>query len=127
MGLVVFLLSYATAYGETLTIAHVCAFLGSMTPQVRPGAVMQEAIHPPTCPCCHVRVQYPHYTFVDRDRMYTVGSLFYAIYFFVSFPMFYRIDESAKGKRWTLAECAFDRWVSGVGGGGRSVPAVWRG
>lgn len=31
-----------------------------------------------------------------QDRMYTVGSLFYAIYFFVSFPMFYRIDEDTK-------------------------------
>lgn len=28
--------------------------------------------------------------------MYTVGSLFYAIYFFVSFPMFFRMDEDAK-------------------------------
>lgn len=25
--------------------------------------------------------------------MYSVGSLFYAIYFFVSFPMFFRMDE----------------------------------
>lgn len=37
--------------------------------------------------------QFPYYTFVDREKMYTVGSLFYAIYFFVSFPMFYRMDE----------------------------------
>lgn len=58
MAVVIFLLSYGTAYAETLTIAH-----------------------------------YPYYTFVDRDRMYTVGSLFYAIYFFVSFPMFFRMDE----------------------------------
>ena len=28
--------------------------------------------------------------------MYTVGSLFYAIYFFVSFPMFFRMDEDTK-------------------------------
>lgn len=42
-------------------------------------------------PC--LPAQYPYYTFVDRDKMYTVGSLFYAIYFFVSFPMFYRMDE----------------------------------
>lgn len=26
--------------------------------------------------------------------MYLVGSLFYAIYFFVSFPVFFRIDEA---------------------------------
>lgn len=28
--------------------------------------------------------------------MYSVGSLFYAIYFFVSFPMFYRMDEALR-------------------------------
>jgi cycloeucalenol cycloisomerase len=28
--------------------------------------------------------------------MYRVGSLFYAIYFFVSFPMFYRMDEAPR-------------------------------
>lgn len=28
--------------------------------------------------------------------MYTVGSLFYAIYFFVSFPMFFRMDEDLR-------------------------------
>lgn len=32
----------------------------------------------------------------DRSRMYSVGSLFYAIYFFVSFPMFFRMDENPK-------------------------------
>lgn len=31
----------------------------------------------------HSAAQFPYYAFVDRDRMYTVGSLFYAIYFFV--------------------------------------------
>lgn len=30
----------------------------------------------------------------DRSKMYLVGSLFYAIYFFVSFPVFFRIDEA---------------------------------
>lgn len=59
--LVVFVLAYATAYGETLTIAH-----------------------------------FPYYSFTNRDMMYRQGSLFYAIYFFVSFPVFYRLDESTK-------------------------------
>lgn len=35
-------------------------------------------------------VQFPYYSFVDRSSMYKVGSLFYAIYFIVSFPMFIR-------------------------------------
>lgn len=39
---------------------------------------------------------FPYYEFVDRSRMYSIGSLFYAIYFFVSFPMFYRMDESSQ-------------------------------
>ncbi|XP_022862233.1 cycloeucalenol cycloisomerase [Olea europaea var. sylvestris] len=33
---------------------------------------------------------FPYYEFVDRASMYKVGSLFYAIYFMVSFPMFLR-------------------------------------
>ena len=40
--------------------------------------------------------------------MYTVGSLFYAIYFFVSFPMFFRIDEQPGKRRWTAGEAALD-------------------
>jgi cycloeucalenol cycloisomerase len=36
--------------------------------------------------------------------MYSIGSLFYAIYFFVSFPMFMRLDEQAGGRRWSLRE-----------------------
>jgi cycloeucalenol cycloisomerase len=90
---VVFLLSYATAYGETFTIAS-----------------------------------FPYYTFVDRGRMYTVGSLFYAIYFFVSFPMFFRMDEDTKARPFTLwravvdafaacmmVTCLLDFWRIGLG------------
>uniref|UniRef100_A0A7S2QSM8 Cycloeucalenol cycloisomerase n=1 Tax=Chlamydomonas chlamydogama TaxID=225041 RepID=A0A7S2QSM8_9CHLO len=73
MGVVVFGLSYATAYGETLTIAH-----------------------------------FPYYSFIDKERMYTIGSLFYAIYFFVSFPLFYIMDEDPKVKKWTAWQAAVD-------------------
>jgi len=38
--------------------------------------------------------------------MYTVGSMFYAIYFLVSFPMFLRIDE--KAEKWGLGRVAVD-------------------
>lgn len=31
---------------------------------------------------------FPYYEFVHRETMYKVESLFYAIYFMVSFPMF---------------------------------------
>lgn len=46
--------------------------------------------------------------------MYTVGSLFYAIYFFVTFPMFYRIEEDPSDKRWTLWQTALDALAAGM-------------
>lgn len=49
---------------------------------------------------------FPYYEFVDRDIMYKVGSLFYAIYFLVSFPMFSRIDE--KAEKWDIPRVAVD-------------------
>lgn len=36
---------------------------------------------------------FPYYSFEDRYMAYTLGSAFYGIYFIVSFPVFYRIDE----------------------------------
>jgi cycloeucalenol cycloisomerase len=36
---------------------------------------------------------FPYYSFKDRFLAYTLGSAFYGIYFIVSFPVFYRIDE----------------------------------
>jgi len=60
--------------------------------------------------CSLLCLQFPYYTFVNKERMYSVGSLFYAIYFFVSFPMFFRIDEDMqKGEKWTLPRVALDR------------------
>ncbi len=44
--------------------------------------------------------------------MYTVGSLFYAIYFFVSFPAFYFMDESLR--KWSLARAASDALAAGM-------------
>jgi len=49
---------------------------------------------------------FPYYEFVDRDEMYKIGSMFYAIYFLVSFPMFSRIDE--KAEKWDLGRVAID-------------------
>jgi cycloeucalenol cycloisomerase len=36
---------------------------------------------------------FPYYSFADRFMAYTLGSAFYGIYFIVSFPVFYRLDE----------------------------------
>lgn len=77
-GVVVFSLAYATAYGETLTIAH-----------------------------------FPYYTFKDRASMYSLGSLFYAIYFFVSFPVFFWMDEEV-GQTWSLVRAVNESLASGM-------------
>ncbi|KAJ3671490.1 hypothetical protein LUZ60_007569 [Juncus effusus] len=50
---------------------------------------------------------FPYYEFIDRASMYKIGSLFYAIYFFVSFPMFLRVDEKRTDK-WDLPRVAID-------------------
>ena len=39
---------------------------------------------------------FPYYSFENRYQAYTLGSAFYAIYFFVSYPMFFQLDEQAK-------------------------------
>ena len=49
----------------------------------------------------------------DRSRMYTWGSVFYAIYFWVSFPVFFIMDEKPR-KVWTVWEAARDSLVSGM-------------
>lgn len=99
------MLSYITAFMETLTIAH-----------------------------------YPHYAFDDRNKMYLasdlpptdsapgwtsarkkpvrsplqIGSVFYAIYFWVSFPMFFLMDEDPKDKPWTLGYTLVNVMAAGM-------------
>ena len=36
---------------------------------------------------------FPYYDFEDRHMAYTLGSAFYGIYFLVSFPVYYALDE----------------------------------
>ncbi|ESQ43572.1 hypothetical protein EUTSA_v10014300mg [Eutrema salsugineum] len=50
---------------------------------------------------------FPYYEFVDRSAMYRVGCLFYAIYFIVSFPMFFRMEEKSSDE-WDLSRVAVD-------------------
>jgi len=49
----------------------------------------------------------------NLDNMLRVGSWFYALYFVVSFPNFYRMDESGDGERWTIKKTVVE--VSFVG------------
>ncbi len=46
--------------------------------------------------------------------MYSMGSLFYAIYFFVSFPMFYRMEEAPTAAKWGLWRVAVDALGAGM-------------
>jgi cycloeucalenol cycloisomerase len=39
---------------------------------------------------------FPYYSFADRDRAYTVGSLFYGLYFLVSFPAYYTFQDNCR-------------------------------
>jgi cycloeucalenol cycloisomerase len=55
----------------------------------------------------------PYYAHTNKFLMYTVGSVFYAIYFCVSFPMFYRLDEEA-GDKWDLARATIDSLAAGM-------------
>jgi cycloeucalenol cycloisomerase len=50
---------------------------------------------------------FPYYTFTDRARMYQIGLTFYALYFIVSFPMFYRLDEETNDK-WDWSRTLID-------------------
>jgi len=59
---------------------------------------------------------FPYYVITDRPRMYLVGSVFYALYFIVSFPMFYRIEEDLHngGKKYSLSEIAIDAFAASM-------------
>ena len=69
---------------------------------------------------------FPYYDIPDRQAMYLYGSCFYALYFIVSFPMFYQLDE--RGNSWSLWRSAvealgcsmiitqlLDAWRLGIG------------
>jgi cycloeucalenol cycloisomerase len=49
---------------------------------------------------------FPYYDIPDRYAMYVYGSMFYGIYFIVSFPMFARLDET--GNTWSLSATFID-------------------
>lgn len=47
----------------------------------------------------------PFYSHQDKWSMYTVGSVFYGIYFYISFPMFARVGEEGN---WDTTRAALD-------------------
>ncbi len=46
--------------------------------------------------------------YVDVPRMLRLGSFGYALYFIVSFPNVYRLDEDASGERWTVSRAVIE-------------------
>jgi cycloeucalenol cycloisomerase len=53
------------------------------------------------------------FAYRDLDRMLRWGSLFYACYFVVSFPMIYRLDEEP-GECWPLRRVAVEALAAGM-------------
>lgn len=53
------------------------------------------------------------FTYRDLPRMLRWGSLFYATYFVVSFPMIYRLDERP-GENWLLRRVAVEALAAGM-------------
>ncbi len=46
--------------------------------------------------------------YVDLEKMLTWGSVYYALYFLVSFPNVFRMDEDAGGERWSLSRTVIE-------------------
>lgn len=46
--------------------------------------------------------------YVDVGRMLRIGSFYYALYFVVSFPNVYRLDEDPSQPRWSLSRCVVE-------------------
>ena len=44
-----------------------------------------------------------HVWYVDMARMLSIGSVCYMLYFLVSFPNIYRMDEEETGERWSIS------------------------
>ena len=64
---------------------------------------------------------FPYYSFENRYQAYTLGSAFYGIYFIVSYPMFFELDEEVKlGKKastkqaWSLASTTVNALGAGM-------------
>jgi len=56
---------------------------------------------------------FPYYSFEDPFMAMTVGSAFYGIYFLVSFPAFFRLDEW-EGARLSLYQTGMDSLGAGM-------------
>jgi len=55
---------------------------------------------------------FPYYSYPNRHDMFVYGSVFYAIYFIVSYPMFFRMDEG--DKKWSLSRAIIEAFAAGM-------------
>ncbi|GJQ14758.1 hypothetical protein GpartN1_g6549.t1 [Galdieria partita] len=56
---------------------------------------------------------FPYYSFDNWEKMVYFGSVFYALYFVVSFPMYYRIDEDPEHE-WNLTAVVLDSFAAAM-------------
>jgi cycloeucalenol cycloisomerase len=54
---------------------------------------------------------FPYYSYPDRYAMWAYGSIFYALYFVVSYPMFLRLDER---DNWSFSKTIIDAFAAGM-------------
>lgn len=52
--------------------------------------------------------------YVDLEAMLRWGSVFYSMYFIVSFPSLFRLDESMSEPRWTLSRCVIEASAASI-------------
>lgn len=58
---------------------------------------------------------FPYYCFEDRAMVYSVGSAFYGIYFIISFPVFYRLDEKVNAVGGVLPHTLYQTVMESLG------------
>jgi cycloeucalenol cycloisomerase len=58
---------------------------------------------------------FPYYCFEDRAMVYRVGSAFYGIYFIISFPVFYRLDEKVNAVGGVLPHTLYQTVMESLG------------
>ena len=71
---------------------------------------------------------FPYYDFEDRALAYTVGSAFYGIYFVVSFPVYFALDEATWATSLAPGRSLVEVAISSLGAGmtARSTCPPWQ-
>lgn len=54
---------------------------------------------------------FPHYAYPDLHAMLTYGSVFYALFFIVSFPLFFRLDRDPR-RPWLISQVILEAFAT---------------